>query len=120
MNISPFLTVDQTYGEVLHRVKTLLSAAGLRLVQTFDLHTARIGSHECACLNHGTEACDCQMVVMLVYGEAPEPATLILHGNNGQTWLSIVENPRQSADAKVSAEIKQALETMPVSALPTG
>lgn len=60
------------------------------------------------------------MVVMLVYGDASEPVTLILHGNNGQTWLSIVENPRQSVDAKASAKIKQALDAMPVSAAPTG
>lgn len=120
MNISPFLSVDQTCGEVLRRVKALLSAAGLRPVQTFDLNAVRNGLHECACPNHGAEACDCQMVVMLVYGDASEPVTLILHGNNGQTWLSIVENPLQSADAKASTEIKQALEAMPVTAAPTG
>jgi len=55
------------------------------------------------------------MVVVLVYGDAPEPATLILHGNNGRTWLSIADGPRQRSDTKLSAEIKQILEKASVS-----
>jgi hypothetical protein len=50
------------------------------------------------------------MVVLLVYGKTEKPATLILHGTDGQTWLSIVEDPRQRSDAKLPVEIKQALE----------
>jgi hypothetical protein len=87
-----------------------LVQANLHSIQTFDLHTARQGIHECTCPNHGTEECDCQMVVLLVYGKAAEPATLILHGNDGQTWVSIVNDPQQRADAKTMALIQQALE----------
>lgn len=111
MNISPFLSVDQTCGEVLQRVKALLSAAGLGSVQTFDLNAARRGLHECTCPNHGTDACDCQMMILLVYGDAPEPLTLILHGNNGQTWFSIVEDSRLSADVSLYAATRQALHS---------
>jgi hypothetical protein len=50
------------------------------------------------------------MLVLLVFGEAVEPVTLILHGNNGQTWLSIVEAPDQKSNAKTAAAIKNALE----------
>lgn len=49
------------------------------------------------------------MVVLLVYGEAAEPATLILHGNDAQAWFSIVDNSGQHADAKLAAAIQQAL-----------
>jgi len=52
---------------------------------------------------------------MLVYGKAEEPVTLILHGNDGQTWLSIADNPRQRSDTKLPAEIRQALEKVLVS-----
>lgn len=114
MNVSPFLSVTQPCGETLQWTNKQLRKAGLRPVQTFDLSTARAGMHECACPNHGTEACDCQMVILLVYGDAPKPLTLILHGNNGQTWLSIADNPRQEVDAKLSAEIRQALEQAPM------
>jgi len=110
MNISPFLSVNHSCDEALQWTKKLLLQARLRPIQTFDLHTARVGLHNCPCPNHGTDECDCQMVVVLVYGKAAEPATLILHGNDGQTWLSIVDDPRQRADAKLITAIQQALE----------
>jgi hypothetical protein len=31
------------------------------------------------------------MVVLLVYGKDNQPASLIAHGHNGQTWFSMVE-----------------------------
>ena len=110
MNISPFLSVNHSCDEALQWTKKLLLQAGLRPIQTFDLHTARVGLQDCPCPNHGTNECDCQMVVLLVYGKAVEPATLILHGNDGQTWLSIADNPRQRADVKLITAIQQALE----------
>ena len=114
MNISPFLSTNRSCEETLRWAREQLARAGLRPVQTFDLNAARAGLHECACPNHGTEACDCRMVILLVYGDAPEPLTLTLHGNNGQTWLSIADNLRQGFDAKLSAKIKQALEKVPI------
>lgn len=116
MNVSPFLSVTQPCSEALQWTNKQLEKAGLRPVQTFDLSAARAGMHECACPNHGTEACDCQMVILLVYGGAPNPLTLILHGDNRQTWFSIAEAPRQGLDAKLSAEIRQALKQVPTTA----
>ena len=114
MNISPFLSVNHSCDQALRWTKEQLSQVGLRPVQTFDLYTARAGSYECPCPNHGTNECDCQLVIMLVYGKAEEPVTLILHGNDGQTWLSIADNPRQRSDTKLPAEIRQVLEKGPV------
>ncbi|HPP64453.1 MAG: hypothetical protein M5U11_17150 [Anaerolineales bacterium] len=114
MNISPFLSVNHPCDETLQWTRKQLSRAGLRSVQTFDLHTARAGLHDCSCPNHGTEECDCQMVILLVYGKTEEPATLFLHGNDGQTWLSIADNPQHRADSKLLAGIRQALDA-PVS-----
>ena len=111
MNISPFLSVNQPCDETSQWTKMQLSQANLRAVQTFDLHTARSGLHDCPCPNHGTEECDCQMVVLLVYGKAADPVTLILHGNDGQTWVSIANDPQQRANAKLIHSIQQALET---------
>jgi len=110
MNISPFLSVSQSCDEALRWTKEQLKKADLHLVQTFDLHAARTALHDCPCPNHGTNECDCQMVVVLVYGKAEEPATLILHGIDGQTWLSIADGPRQRSDARLTDEIQQALE----------
>jgi len=110
MNISPFLSVSQPCEGTLQWAKTQLSQANLRAVQTFDLHTARIGLADCSCPNHGTAACDCQMVVLLVYGTTEEPVTLILHGSDGQTWLSIVESQPQT-ESRLMNTIQQTLET---------
>ena len=109
MSLPPFLTVDLSCDMALQMTKRKLSRAGLRALQTFDLHAARAGLHECACPNHGTEDCDCQMVVLLVYGNAEQPITLFLHGNDGQTWLSIADSPPQRVDPKLVAQIRVAL-----------
>ena len=110
MNISPFLSVNHPCDEALQCTKRQLLQADLRAVQTFDLHAARVGLHDCLCPNHGTNECNCQMVVLLVYGKAAEPVTLILHGNDGQTWVSIAGDPQQRVDAKLINSIRQALE----------
>jgi hypothetical protein len=108
--LSPFLSVQYSCDQALQLTKKQLSQAGLRPVQTFDLHAARLGLHGCACPNHGTDECDCQMIVLLVYGEADEPVTLILHGNDGKTWISVTDNPLQRTDKKLMTNIRQALE----------
>ena len=119
MNISPVLSVNQSCDITLQWAKKQLSQASLRAVQTFDLHAARLAMHDCPCPNHGTNECDCQMVVLLVYGKAAEPVTLFLHGNDGQTWLSIADDPRQRADAELLQAIRQALDIqMPTTASP--
>ena len=110
--LSPFLSIDSSCDQTLHMTKTQLSEAGLTAVQTFNLNTARLGLHNCCCPNHGTEACDCQMIVLLIYGETPEPATLILHGNNGQTWLSIADSAAQPVDPKLVTRIQHVLKSV--------
>ncbi|MBI5961922.1 MAG: hypothetical protein HY863_00470 [Chloroflexi bacterium] len=118
MNISPFLSINHPCDEALQWAMKQLVQADLRPIQTFDLHTARLAMHDCSCPNHGTEECDCQMVVLLVYGKDIDvstplntsPATLILHGNDGQTWVSIANDPQQRADVKLIHSIQQALE----------
>ncbi len=108
--LSPFLSIDSSCDQALQITKTKLTQAGLRAVQTFNLNTARLGLHNCSCPNHGTEECDCQMIVLLVYGDASEPATLILHGCDGKTWLSIADNTLQNVHKKLITNIRQALE----------
>ncbi len=107
MNISPFLTVSDNCDQTLQWVTQQLLKAGLRGVQTFDLHTARAGLHDCECPHHGTDQCDCQMVILLVYGSMEEPATLVLHGNDGKTWLSLTA-PTQPSNS-LAKQIRQAL-----------
>lgn len=113
--IPPFLSIDSPCEKALQWTRQQLLHAGLRPIQTFDLQTARQGLHDCSCPNHGTEACDCQLVVLLVYGEVAEPATLILHGNDGKTWVAVSDAPSYRADGRLVSRIRQALEKMSVS-----
>jgi hypothetical protein len=109
--LSPFLSIDSSCDQALQMTRKKLSQAGLLSVQTFNLNTARLGLHSCSCPNHGTDDCDCQMIVLLVYGEVSEPATLILHGNNGKTWISVADTALQHVDATLMTSIRQALES---------
>ena len=106
---SPFLSLDCNCDEALLRLEGKLAAANLRVVQTFDLQSARLGLDDCPCPHHGTSACDCQMVILLLYGQTGVPATLILHGNGGQTWLSLIDRPGQPAGAEALAIVRGVL-----------
>lgn len=108
--LNPFLTLNSPSDQSLAWLKEQLAAASLRVVQTFDLHSARHGVGDCSCPHHGTEQCDCQLIVLLVYGSGAEPATLILHGNDGQTWLSIVDQPDQRPGQAAIRAIRRALD----------
>ena len=111
--LSPFLVTDRPYDEVLPWLKQQLSEAGLRVMQTFDLAVARTGLEDCPCPHHGTDKCDCEMIVLLVYGKSDEPITLILHGNNGQSQVSLVNNAQQHANTSLRSSIEQALQINP-------
>lgn len=86
-----FLYLQQSSTDAIMNVKDRLSKYGLQVIQTFDLHETGKVETACTCPNHGTEQCDCQLVVLLVYGKGNQPASLVVHGHKGQTWLSLVE-----------------------------
>ncbi len=110
MSFSPFLAVQQDCGRVLQWTIEQLTQAGLHTVQTFDLNTARTGAGDCPCHAHGTLDCDCQMVILFVYEPHGDPVALILHGNQGQTWLSFAETPASGGNAKLAKSIQGQLE----------
>jgi hypothetical protein len=105
-------------AEAVALVTSAFAECGLRVLHSFDL---RVASHramwaadlaipaDCLCPKHGTADCDCQMVVMLVYGAAASPATLEAHGHDGRTWLSLVDTPEQRSDAILAETIVQSL-----------
>ena len=108
--VMPFWTSERSCSSTVHWIRRCLSRRGLKVLQTFDLRDARLGIADCPCPHHGTTRCDCQMVVLLVYGQGTQPATLILHGNDGQSWLSLVNAPAQQVDASLRATIERALQ----------
>lgn len=107
---TPLFSANRPYHEVLPWLKQRLSQVGLRVMQTFDLNSARADLEDCPCPHHGTGQCNCQMIVLLVYGKASGPATLILHGNDGRTWLSLVNTPQQQVTSSIQTSIEAALQ----------
>jgi hypothetical protein len=49
------------------------------------------------------------MVILLVYGTAEEPVTLILHGNGAQTWFSLADTIIQHPNRPLESAIQEAL-----------
>ena len=108
-NHSTILTMDQPCEDAVKRAIDRFRLEGLSVIRTFDLQVARHAEVTCTCPHHGTELCDCQMVILLVYGGEAEPVTLIAHGYNRQTEFSVVHTPQQQADPKVEAAIRRCL-----------
>ena len=105
----PFLTLEQPCNEAIAWVVSQVSGVGLQVVRTFDLQVARHDPADCPCPHHGTDRCDCQMVVLLVYGDDFQPISLIAHSHDGRTWFSLVDTPQQRADPRLERAIRQAL-----------
>jgi len=108
-NNSPFLLLDQDCREAVEWIIDRFSSAGLQAVCTFDLQVARQANVDCPCPHHGTDECDCQMVVLLVYKTGHQPISIVAHGYDGQTWFSVVDSPQQRADPKLEACIRHAI-----------
>jgi len=97
MEKAPFLIVEQSYDIAVAEVMEQVDNLGLQHTITFDLKQARQAHANCPCPHHGTEKCDCQLAVILIYGNSPRPATMIAHGHEGKTWFSFVETPQHHA-----------------------
>jgi hypothetical protein len=105
----PFLLVNKACDEAVAEVIQQLVSANLQVLRTFDLQISRTAFPQCTCPNHGTEKCDCEFVVLLVYRDSLPPASLIAHGHNGKTWFTLVDSPEQRAAPQSIAAIRQAL-----------
>jgi len=86
-----------------------LSDVGLQVIQSFDLKIASLRQGLCTCPHHEPDQCDCQMVVLLVYGRNPTPTTLVVHGYGGRTFPYIINSPQQQPEDGVLTIIFQAL-----------
>lgn len=107
--MAQMLTLDCSGEEATRWTADKLAVADLQVVTSFDLRTARAAHTDCACPHHGTSACDCQMVVLLVYGRDGGPATLVLHGRDGRTHLSLADTSGQRPHPRLAAAIFAAL-----------
>ncbi|HSM72353.1 MAG TPA: hypothetical protein VK851_12485 [Anaerolineales bacterium] len=107
----PFLSLDQTCDKTQAWAVQELTGAGLRVVQTFDLNVARLAHPDCTCPNHGTEVCNCQMIVLLVYQKKGDPVTLVIHGQESKSWLSFAFSDKRKASQRIEATIRRTLRS---------
>jgi hypothetical protein len=98
MEKSPFLILEQPYDIAIDLVMEQICRLGFLVSRTFDLQDARQTHSNCPCPHHGTDQCDCQLVVLLIYGNGPRPVTMLVHGHEGKTWFSFVDSiPQHSS-----------------------
>ena len=110
MNRSTYLlTLKLDSEHAVSEITQRLVEDGLQVVRSFDLQTARSTHTDCTCPNHGTEMCDCQMVVLLVYGKQGEPLTLVAHTQDGYTYFELVDTPQQRPQRLLKTAVLQAL-----------
>ena len=108
----PLSKLNSTGDEVVTRVKHALEDTGLRVMRSFDSQLTRIAVTQATCPHHGTAACDCQIVILLVYDEDSQPATLLAHGQDGETWISLIIAPGQRPNTHLEKKIKQAISPL--------
>ncbi len=106
---TPLLTLATDWQTAIAWAIAQLDRAGLQVRRSFDLLAARTAHLDCSCPHHGTELCDCQLVVLLVYDQQNPPATLVAHSRDGQTQFALVEVPQQRLSPMLQAAIRNTL-----------
>lgn len=106
----PILYTQQPCEDAVQDFVKCMHRAGLYVVRTFDLQDTRKGEGACSCPYHGSAQCDCQIVILLVYGEDDRPVSLVVHGHNSQTWFSLVNSPGL-ANSRMEAQLCGILRT---------
>jgi len=90
-------------------IRRELVTAGFRVEQSFDLRSALTLLPNCTCPHHGTALCDCQYNVLLIYGQTPIPASLIVHGHDHQCWIALADDPNGQVAPGLAADILHTL-----------
>ena len=108
-SVSPFVTFDKPGEEIIGWVIQRLENSGFQVVRTFDLQEARLSHVDCPCPHHGTEQCDCQMMILLVYAGGHKPASILVHSFQESTWLYLVDTPEQPVDRRLEMLIQESL-----------
>lgn len=106
---TPLITLQTDWDKALSHATRTLEEKGLQVLRSFDLQMARSVHANCSCPHHGTEKCDCQMVVLLVYAPGKPPITLVVHGHDGQVSFVLVDYPEQGGDQQVVMSVRKLL-----------
>ena len=106
---SHFVTVEKPGEEAIYWTIQLLERAGMRVNRTFDLRGARLSHPDCPCPHHGTDECDCQISVLLIYHQEQPPVSILIHSFQETTWLYLVDTPEQPVNRPLDLMIRKIL-----------
>lgn len=106
---TPLVTLQTDWDKALSHATRILEEKGLQVLRSFDLQVARSVHADCSCPHHGTEQCDCRMVVLLVYVQGKPPVTLVVHGHDGQVSFVLLDSPQQGSDQQVAMSVRKQL-----------
>ncbi len=109
-NSSPLMQFNRNCNQVIEESVNRLARSGFTVVESFDLQVARANHSDCTCPQHGTDQCACQLAILLVYEKDALPISLMVHGNQEWTEISIVETPDQKIKPALRAKITAALQ----------
>lgn len=102
-------TIHSDSNQAVQKVVDRLNASGLRVIRSFDLQSARATHADCTCPHHGNEKCDCQLVVLLVYDDPGSMLTIVVHGRDKKTDLTLADYPRNLKEFELKGKIFVAL-----------
>ena len=86
------ITINLTVEEAVIWLEQELAQRGLETRRSFDLRSSRALTAGRLCSHHDTAVCDCQMIVLLLYGLTPHPIPVVMHSYEGQTWLTVTDS----------------------------
>ena len=109
-SMNPILTLYQSAEDTVTWTVQRLLTCGFLVERTFDLRAARLTHDDCICPYHGTKDCTCQMVVLLAHVNGLQPATIVAHGYDGRTSLSLVDLDNEMVKAKVIQALNLVME----------
>ena len=108
------IALELPWNETVRRVVEIMNSAGMQVVRSFNLRSARALIPDCACPHHNTTECDCQYIVLLVYGIDMIPMTLVVHGYDGLSWVLLADNAHQADNHQSKSTMIQLLSPVNV------
>ncbi len=86
---TPLFIVTKTCDQVIDQVSQRLASAGFQTLPTFNLKATLPAER---CCDSPSGLCECQMVILLVFGKDGPPFTLSLFGEKGTTTVAMNDN----------------------------
>lgn len=86
----PFLVLPLPVSSAVKFASRRLEQSGYVVVPTFDLQAVRLSQTEFSCPVHGDKSCDCQLVILLVYLTAGQPASVMVQGSSEVSRFSFL------------------------------